>query len=206
MEFEQLEQYIEAVKSEFDQISQERKAVLEQLTDFVQTQVKDKGKADLILICTHNSRRSHLSQVWAQVAAYHYGVTTVNAYSGGTEATAMYPMAAQALSNAGLSIKKLADMDNPVYGIKYNADEPAIIGFSKTYDDTFNVQSGFAAIMTCSHADTNCPFIPTAAKRISLPYDDPKDFDGTPQQEEKYDERCRDIAREMLFAFGNVEL
>lgn len=204
MDIQKLEQYIKEVKLEFDQISQERKNVLEQLTAFIQTGGQEKGNADLILICTHNSRRSHLSQVWAQVAAFHYGIKNVQAYSGGTEATAMYHMAAHALEKAGLEIKKLSDASNPVYAIKYHPDEPAVIGFSKTYDDSFNVQNGFAAVMTCSHADANCPFIPTAAKRISLPFDDPKAYDGTPQQEEKYDERCRDIAREMLYVFSKV--
>ncbi|MBT32820.1 MAG: protein-tyrosine-phosphatase [Thalassobius sp.] len=204
METQQLEKYIESVKAEFDQIPKERKVRLNQLTAFIKTSLQDKGKANLILICTHNSRRSHLSQVWAQVAAFHYNIKNVNAYSGGTEATAMFPMAALALKNAGLQINKLADGSNPVYGIKYHPDEPAIIGFSKTYDDSFNVQHGFAAVMTCTHADENCPLIPTAAQRISLPFDDPKAFDGTPQQEEKYIERCRDIAREMFYAFSQV--
>ncbi|MEH0157403.1 protein-tyrosine-phosphatase [Limibacter armeniacum] len=205
MSSQQLDKYIEEVKSEFNQIPDDRRAVLKQLTAFVQTSIQDKGKADLILICTHNSRRSHLSQVWAQVAAFHFGINNVCTYSGGTEATAMYHMAAHALEKAGLEIKMLSEGKNPVYSIKYHHNEPAIIGFSKTYDDSFNVQSGFAAVMTCSHADANCPFIPTASKRISLPFEDPKDYDGTPQQEEKYDERCKDIAREMLFVFSNVK-
>ena len=199
-----LSSYIEGIEQEFDQISAERKEMLEGLSSFVRENLASKGKADLILICTHNSRRSHLSQVWAQVAAHYYGLANVYAYSGGTEATAMYHMSAHALSKAGLEVKKLADADNPVYSIKYDPDQPAIIGFSKTYDDSFNPQNGFAAVMTCSHADANCPFIPSADRRISLPYDDPKAFDGTDQQEAKYDERCREIMREMFYAFSRV--
>lgn len=204
MKTEQLEQYIKEVESEFDQIPKDRKEILDQIASYIQSSLHDRSKADLILICTHNSRRSHLSQVWAQVAAYHYGLKNVHAYSGGTEATAMYPMAAKALAKAGLQVTKLAEGNNPVYSLKYHPDEPAVIGFSKTYDDSFNAQSGFAAIMTCTHADENCPFIPTAAKRISLPFDDPKAFDDTPQQEAKYDERCRDIAREMIYVFSTL--
>lgn len=198
-----LECYISSVKREFDQIADERKKILAEIASFVRGKKESEELANLILICTHNSRRSHLSQVWAQVAARHYGLSHVFGYSGGTEATALFPSAAQALSKAGLDIRTLSEGNNPVYAIKYNETEPAIIGFSKTYDDDFNPQSGFAAIMTCNHADQNCPFIPNA-KRISLPYEDPKAFDGTAQQEEKYDERCRDIAREMLYAFSIV--
>lgn len=200
----QLQKYIQEITSEFDKISDERKISLNQLSSFIEQQLAEKSKADLILICTHNSRRSHLAQVWAQVAAYYYNNQNVNAYSGGTEATAMFPMAAKALEKSGLQIQKLVNAENPIYSIKFHPDEPAIIGFSKTYDHFFNVQSGFAAVMTCSHADANCPFIPTASKRISLPYDDPKDFDGTPEQEQKYDERCREIAREMFYVFSKI--
>ncbi|MGL1888290.1 MAG: protein-tyrosine-phosphatase, partial [Reichenbachiella sp.] len=148
-----------------------------------------------------NSRRSHLSQVWAQVAARFYGWSHVFAYSGGTEATALFPSAADALAKTGLEITKLASDTNPVYSIKYDKNEPAIIGFSKRYDDQFNPQSEHAAIMTCNHADANCPIIPNAT-RISLPFEDPKAFDGTDQQAAKYEERCRDIAREFLYVFS----
>ena len=88
--------------------------------------------------------------------------------------------------------------------VKYAENCSPIIGFSKTYDNDFNPRSRFAAVMTCSHADENCPFIPSAAQRISVTYEDPKTFDNTPLQEEKYDERCRDIARELLYVFSQV--
>jgi len=204
MDMQLLKQYIRKAESEFDQIPPERKVLLHQLTAFVQAGLKETGKSDLLFICTHNSRRSHLAQVWAQVAAFHYGIRTINTYSGGTEVTAMFPMIATTLKKAGLDIQKHGEGNNPVYAIKYHPNEPAIIGFSKTYDDPFNVQTGFAAVMTCAHADENCPFIPTAASRISLPFEDPKAYDNTLLQEEKYDERCLDIAREMLFVFSSL--
>ena len=58
--------------------------------------------------------------------------------------------------------------------------------------------------MSCSQADRNCPLVPGCAARIALPYDDPKDFDGTDREAAMYDERCRQIAREMLFVFSQV--
>ena len=199
-----LTDYINSVKEEFSLISDERKQLLEPLTQFVQEKIEQEELANLILICTHNSRRSHLSQVWAQVAARHYGISNVFAYSGGTEETALFPSAAKAIEKTGLQVIQLSEDKNPIYSIKYEENEPAIIAFSKRYDDYFNPQSSFAAVMTCNHADQNCPFIP-GGLRISLPFEDPKAFDGTPQQEEKYDERCRDIAREMLYAFSKIK-
>lgn len=199
-----LEAYISKVINEFDQIPDDRKTVLESIANFINTKVQRKEVVSLTLICTHNSRRSHMSQVWAQVAAHYYKVPHVNAYSGGTASTALFPVAAEALQEAGLEVNKLSEGENPVYSLKYDNTEHPIIGFSKKYNDQFNAQSGYAAIMTCSHADENCPFIPEAELRISLPYEDPKAFDGTPQQKEKYVERCRDIARELFYAFSKV--
>lgn len=187
------------------QVSNERKLELQSLIDFIQEKVLANATINLNFICTHNSRRSHLSQVWAQVAAHYYNVKNVYCYSGGTEATAMFPMAAKTLISAGLQIVKLSEENNPVYSIKYAENEHPIIGFSKTYDNNFNPKSEFAAIMTCNNADVNCPFIAGADKRISVKYDDPKAFDNTPQQAEKYEERSNQIASEMLYVFSKIK-
>ena len=188
------------------QISDERKAVLKPLIDFIQGKVLANKTINLNFICTHNSRRSHLSQVWAQVAAHYFNVKNVYCYSGGTEATTIFPMAAKALELAGLKINNLSKGDNPVYSIKYAENEHPIIAFSKTYDSEFNPKSEFAAIMTCNNADVGCPFIPGAEKRIPVKYDDPKAFDNTPQQAEKYTERSNQIASEMLYVFSQIKL
>ena len=68
-----------------------------------------------------------------------------------------------------------------------------------------NPEKDFAAVMTCSHADEHCPFIPGATARIALTYDDPKDFDDTPLESEKYRERVMQIGREILYAFSQVK-
>ncbi|HLN94604.1 MAG TPA: hypothetical protein VK183_03145 [Flavobacterium sp.] len=185
-------------------VSGERKAVLQPLVDFIQAKSDEGESIRLNFICTHNSRRSHLAQVWAQVAAAYYGVINVTCYSGGTETTAMFPMVAQVLRKSGLQVKAISSSDNPVYTIKYAENELPIIGFSKSYFDDFNPESGFAAIMTCSQADGGCPFISGAEKRIPITFDDPKAFDGTPQQEDKYLERSTQIATEMFYVFSMI--
>ena len=186
-------------------ISNERKLELQPLIAFIQEKASSNKSINLNFICTHNSRRSHLSQVWAQTAACYYNVKNVYCYSGGTEATALFPVAAQTLMSAGFQIEKLSKESNPVYSIKYAENEHPIIGFSKKYDDQFNPKSEFAAIMTCNNADVGCPFIPGADKRIPVKYDDPKAFDNTPQQKEKYQERSNQIASEMLFIFSQIK-
>ena len=189
----------------FETISEEHKQILQPLIDYIQTKVNNKQEIRLNLICTHNSRRSHLSQVWAQTAAAYYGVQNVFCFSGGTESTALFPMAAQTLEQQGFQIKTIAEGNNPIYAIKYSKNANPIIGFSKTFDSDFNPKSEFAAIMTCSQADGGCPFIAGAEKRIPITFEDPKAFDNTPQQAEKYNERSIQIGTELFYVFSQIQ-
>ena len=185
-------------------ISNERKEVLQPLVDYIQNKVHEHQEIRLNFICTHNSRRSHLSQIWAQTMAFYFGIKNVFCYSGGTEATAMFPKVGETLGNQGFYIQKLSDTINPVYAIKYDINEHPVICFSKTFDAAFNPDSQFAAIMTCSSADEGCPFIAGAEKRLPIRYDDPKAFDGTDLMNEKYAERSIEIASEMYFVFSQI--
>lgn len=187
-------------------ISEERKALLQPLIDFIQSKVDAKSTVNLNFICTHNSRRSHLSQAWAQAMGSYFGIENLFCYSAGTEATALFPVAAETLSNSGFKIDKLSEGSNPVYSLKYAENTHPIIGFSKTITSNFNPKSGFAAIMTCSSADQGCPFIAGAEQRIPITYEDPKVADGTPKQAEKYFERSTQIATEMKFIFSQIKL
>ena len=154
-------------------------------------------------ICTHNSRRSHMAQIWAQVGAEHFGLKNVETFSGGTEATAFNPRAVAALQRAGLKITKTGDDNNPQYKVDSGSGEPMDC-FSKRFGDFPNPQSDFIAVMTCSSADEACPIVPGAAARVSVPYIDPKLSDGTDSEAATYDERCADIAREMLWVMKRV--
>ena len=190
--------------AEFDRISAPRKKEIRQLAAFVEQRRREKQPAELIFICTHNSRRSHLSQIWAQTAANYYDISDVNTYSGGTEATAFNPRAVAAVQKVGFEIEKTGENNNPVYRVRFAIDAQPLECFSKKYDDPFNPKENFCAIMTCSDADEACPIVFGAAERITIRYDDPKAFDDTEQETEKYDERCRQIAREMLYAFSQI--
>ena len=186
-------------------ISEERQQVLQRLIDFIQEKKNARQAIRLNFICTHNSRRSHLSQIWAQTAAYFYNINNVFCYSGGTEATALFTMVAETLKNTGFIVTIISEGENPIYTIKYSANEHPIIGFSKTFDSDFNPESSYAAIMTCSQADKDCPFIPGAEKRIPITYEDPKAFDNTLLQARKYMERSLQIANEMFYVFSKIK-
>lgn len=200
--FSKIEDTIKSL--DVDSIPEERKTILQPLVDYIQTKVQQKEEVRLNFICTHNSRRSHVSQVWAQVMATYFGIPKVTVYSGGTEATAMFHFVGETLKEQGFEITSLSKDTNPVYAIKFGKNYHPVIGFSKTYDHVFNPVSGFAAIMTCSQADEGCPFIAGTEKRIAITYDDPKTFDGTPQQAEKYRERSLQIATELLYVFSKI--
>ena len=187
-------------------ISEERKTILQPLIDFIQQKVNDRQDININFICTHNSRRSHLSQVWAQAASAHFNIPNVYCYSGGTEETALFPKVAETLINQGFSIFKISENNNPVYAIKYSDNALPIIGFSKKYDLPFNPVSSFVAIMTCSQADGGCPFIAGAEKRIPITFEDPKISDNTQEQSKVYADRSLQIATEMFYVFSMIKM
>lgn len=198
--FPALDQYITGLSEEFDQISPERKADLERLAAFMVTSIQKDQTAKAIVICTHNSRRSHMGQLWIAAAAAHFGIGKVMTYSGGTAATAFFPGAIAALERAGFQFKTLKPGDNPHYEAHLGPDLTVGPLFSKTFDDSFNPSQGFAALMVCSEADEGCPFVPGASVRISLPFVDPKHADGTAEAADAYDLACRKIARAFTYA------
>ncbi|MBW1761017.1 MAG: protein-tyrosine-phosphatase [Deltaproteobacteria bacterium] len=198
-----LAEYIDRAGWEINAIPEDRKRLLEEVAAFVSSARQAGNSAELTFICTHNSRRSHMGQLWAAAAAAHCGIDGVRTYSGGTEATAFNPRAVAAMEKAGFVIDKSGG-DNPRYLASFDEGGPVIECFSKTYDDPVNPTEDFAAIMTCSEADEACPVVLGAALRAPIWYEDPKVVDGTPKEAAAYDERCLQIATEMLYLFSRV--
>lgn len=201
-----LQKYASEVINESDKITDTRKIALEEIAYYISGKIAKDEDVKLVFICTHNSRRSQMAQIWAQTAAEMHEIPKFMAYSGGTEATAFNPRAVKAIKKAGFEVTEKSTGDNPIYAVKYTTGGDKIEAFSKKYTDESVPKENFAAVMVCSHADSNCPFVPGAEDRISLPFDDPKEFDGSDQEETKYDERCRVIAREIFYIFEKVKL
>lgn len=199
-----IQEYIETLETKT--LSEERKTVLQPLIAYINSKRQEKLSIQLNFICTHNSRRSHLAQVWTQAMAEYFDVPNIQCFSGGTEATAMYPMVIKILEDAGFQILNEIEDNNPVYKISYSEATPPILAFSKKYDDMANPKNDFAAIMTCSQADEGCPFVAGSEKRIAIMYEDPKASDGTPQQQQVYKERSEQIATEMKYVFSKINL
>jgi arsenate reductase len=200
--YKPLENYIESLA--ITDISKERKVVLEKLLQYLSAQ-KETGKTvALNFICTHNSRRSHLAQVWAQTMAQYYQHHAFYCFSGGTEATALYPQVAATLSSVGFKTEQLRNGENPIYQIKYAEAAMPIIGFSKKHDASFNPSSAFAAIMVCDAAAEACPYVSGADMVMSLTYKDPKLADGRSDKATHYEERSKQIAIEMKWVFSQL--
>jgi protein-tyrosine-phosphatase len=198
--------YIEDIVRNFHSISDERKEKLKEIADYIRTKQINNDTVNLIFICTHNSRRSHFSQIWAQTAAYYYGFNNVYCYSGGTEATACNIRTVNALKRSGFSISTYDTLTvNPHYFVKFSTLAPIIEAFSKKFDSDSNPKQKFAAIMTCSQADETCPFVSGTDKRIAIPYKDPKIADKSPEEDLVYNERCKQIATEMFFVFASLK-
>ena len=201
-----LDSYLKDIETEFIEIPESRIKILQQLGNYVISARNGDKHARLVFICTHNSRRSQFGQLWSLTAAQFYGIQSISTFSGGTESKAFNPRAVAAVIKAGFQVEKgEGNIDNPRYKISSGETLAGIIMFSKKFGNDANPDSGFCAIMVCSDADEACPVVPGAEDRISMPYDDPKAFDDTDQEKTKYDERCRQIAREMFFTFRYVK-
>ncbi len=200
-----IDTYFNKAKKDFDKIPADRKEQLQKIAAYIKTSIDKNKKVNLIFICTHNSRRSQMGQILGFAAAEYYGIKGVQCFSGGLEITAFNPRAVNALKNAGFIITKKTDSANSIYETKYGENLLPIVSFSKKYMDAPNPTSGFAAIMTCSHADASCPMVKGADTKIAIPYEDPKISDGKPEETAVYEERCKQIATELLYTFSLVK-
>lgn len=203
--YQKIRTLVQNLETHFDEIPQERKTILAKIAAYLQSKYDKNEPIQLVYICTHNSRRSHFGQIAAAVAADFYCIDNVHTFSGGTEATAFHPNAIHALSDLGFNIHSEDEtVKNPIWNVQFGV-QAGTTCFSKVYDDAANPSQNFAAIMTCSDAEQNCPFILGTDLRIGTTYNDPKASDGTPQQDETYKARFFQIATEMLYVFSLVK-
>ena len=186
-------------------ISENRIEILTPFITYLQSKLDKKEAIHINFICTHNSRRSHLGQVWMQTLAKHFNIATITTYSGGTEATAMAKPIIATLIAQGFEINAISKEKNPINAVKFDAVSHPIICFSKKYDHNFNPASSFLAIMTCSSADKGCPFVAGSEKRIPVTYIDPKISDNTDLEATTYLERSNQIASEMYYVLSQLK-
>jgi len=202
--FDKLAQTSESLLKDSDLISDERKDLLNELSIYIKEKLASRKEVNLIFICTHNSRRSHMAQIWAQVASQYFNIENLKTYSGGTQKTAFNYAAVGALKAAGFKISIDEEGKNPKYKVRYDKNINPLICYSKVYNHKKNPSNGFVAIMTCSDADEACPVVSGADYRTTIKYEDPKIFDGTDREGEAYMNRSMQIGREMYYTFMKV--
>ena len=200
------------LSTSFDMIDEPHRKAGEELLEWIVENYKPGQPLPVTFVCTGNSRRSILGATMGNVAASYYGLPEVRCYSGGTAPTAFNARTVKALREIGVEIEPAGQeaprgepaTANPVYRVRWGqagkSDDfaPETTEFSKHYADASNPQKGFAALMVCSEADAACPAVKGAGKRVSMPYLDPKIYDGSPFETAKYAERRDDIGRLML--------
>lgn len=200
-----LQQNIEQIEAASHKLPQDRQKLLSGAASEIAAQLNAQGTVGLNFICTHNSRRSHLSQLWAAVAAEAYGLDGIACFSGGTEATACNERIVRSLRRGDFSVvAQEPTANNPHYWAQFAESQPPLELFSKRYDDPANPSSGFFAMMCCSDADAKCPVVLGASGRVALHYNDPKASDGTDAEDATYDLRRDEIAAEMFFLLRHI--
>lgn len=184
-------------------IDRDRKTLLVKIAEEIIANFTDTG-VNINFICTHNSRRSQLGQVWSFFAADYFNVP-INAFSGGTEVTAFHRNTVNTLKEVGFkfNIEEFSHI-NPKYSISFNDNKPSLLGFSKIYDNYEN-KKPYLVLTTCNNADKNCPFIPEAIHRFHLPYVDPKHSDKTSIQDETYLKTSAVIAAQIYYLFKEIK-
>jgi len=201
----EIEKFCKELESDSEIIPNERKEKLSTLSNYISNKIKEGQTPKIVVICTHNSRRSHIGQIWLAVGANYFQLPEIQTFSGGTEATAFNIRAVKAFQRIGFDISAKEETKNPIYQISWKKGMKPYQAFSKKYEEEPNPKEKFAAVMVCSEADEGCPFVFGCDFRLSLPFEDPKKFDETELETEKYDERVRQIGREMLFVIGQVK-
>ncbi len=197
-------QSVEKALAAADAVQTDRQPLLNRLAVYMQQRLSAEQTINLVFICTHNSRRSHLAQAWAKALGDYFAIPKLSCFSGGTEATALHPNAVTALHTAGFAISSEYQTLNPVYRLHTGSSGQELLLYSKKFDAPENPSEAFAAIMVCSDADEACPFVPGTDLRLALPYEDPKIADGTPEVAAVYSQRSALIASELAFVFRQL--
>ena len=129
----------------------------------------------VMFLCTHNSCRSQM----AEGMVNHYLGDRFQAFSAGTEATRVNPLASQVLAELGIDIS----------GHR-----------SKTLDEFAGEQFDYV-ITLCGSANEQCPLFFGGVERVHIGFDDPSRLPGTPEEVLPEFRRVRDEIRQKLTDF-----
>ncbi|MDZ4725992.1 MAG: arsenate reductase ArsC [Leptospira sp.] len=116
-------------------------------------------RKNILILCTGNSCRSQMAEGWIR----HYAGDRAEVYSAGIETHGVNPRAIQTMKDAGIDISKHT---------------------SNHIDEYRNIPFDFM-ITVCDHANENCPYFPSTAKRFHNNFKDPAKLKGTEEEIKK---------------------
>ncbi len=203
-------EHAELLTTSLDMIDETHRIAGKKLAEWIAGNYRPGQRLEVIVVCTGNSRRSILGATMGNIAAAYYGMPEIRFHSGGTAPTAFNGRTMSALKEIGVEVEPTGEeatrgepkTANSIYGVRWGAAEASAsceaTEFSKHYSDPANPQQGFAALMVCGEADAGCPVVKGSALRVSMPYLDPKIYDGSAFEAAKYAERRDDMGRLMM--------
>jgi hypothetical protein len=209
--------HAEWLTTSYDLIDEPHRQAGAKLVEWLVSNHRTGEPLHVTVICTGNSRRSMLGAVLGNIASAYHGLPEIRFHSGGTAPSAFNRRTIATLQAIGVDIEPTGseaprgepDTPNPIHRVRWGSSRPGeppleMTEFSKTYQDPANPSTGFAALLVCGEADAACPAVIGASVRISMPYLDPKLFDDSPYEAQKYAERRDDIGRLMLSVLSQV--
>ena len=136
-------------------------------------------KKRILFLCTHNSCRSQM----AEALANHFLANHCQAYSAGTEATRVNPLAIRVLAELGIDTSLLR---------------------SKTMDE-FAGQVFDHVVTLCGDANEKCPLFFGGVERVHRGFKDPSRLKGSEEEVLPEFRRVRDeIKNWIIYYFGGA--
>ena len=129
-------------------------------------------KQRVLFLCTHNSARSQM----AEGLLRHLAGDRFEAFSAGTEATHVRPLAIRAMADLGVDVSRQE---------------------SKTLDRYLG-ESFDAVITVCDQAAEACPVFPGARRRLHWSFPDPSKAQGTEAEQLAVYRTVRDDIRQRI--------
>ncbi len=206
-------EHADSLTTSFDMIDETHRLAGRKLVDWIAKNYRPGKPLDVVVVCTGNSRRSILGATMGNIAAAYYGMPEVRFHSGGTAPTAFNARTVNALKEIGVEVEPTgkeaargepqdgeSGLSRPLGNARRNGRRRR--WKRRSFPSTTTIRpirkQGFAALMVCGEADAACPFVKGAALRVSMPYLDPKIYDGGAYESAKYAERRDDMGRLML--------
>tara|TARA_Y100001949_G_C15986510_1_gene330879 strand:+ start:2001 stop:2567 length:567 start_codon:yes stop_codon:yes gene_type:complete len=146
----------------------------------------------IVFLCTHNSRRSQICEVWGKVFAEIYR-KKININSAGAFKTVVHSQVYESIVKCGLVVDNKKEIFFDKKKFKLN---------SKTIDSL--TMKNFIAVMTCSNAEKSCPNDPRSIRNIKMFFNDPRIYDETDKMSREYLNTTIYIAEELNYIFKNI--